>query len=191
MGASHGVGKISNFTLWPSTANFGHFEKQLSAERGVGEGTAEVLENGPRDLTGAWKKNKNYGKVIPGQEGKSGSGRVLPVATMVPLYLDNDKKLGLSGGLPDGSSAGMGVVSRLRPVAWGNASDAPTFKFLEGTGKIKSVGETLRQKLEKFNSDRLSRVGDERVQRSQSTPSARSPRNQKSIDVLKKLIEEQ
>ena len=188
MGASHGVGKVSNFTIWPSTVDFGHFENQLATNRGKGEGTPEMLESGPRDLTGAWGKNKSYGKLLEGHEGKAGSGRVLPVATMLPAYSPTDAGNGMEGALADGTSAGRGITPRLRPVAWGNASDAPTFKFLEGTGKLKAVGEDLRKKLTNFNADRLARVGAERVERAQTTPSTRTPKKQLSMDVLNKLI---
>ena len=188
MGRSHSVGKVSNFTIWPSTADFGHYDNQKSEKRKKGEGTSEMLESGPRDRKGAWKTNPNWGKIIPGQEGKAGSGRVLPVATMLPEYNKDDAKKGMSGSLGDGTPAGIGVTPRLRPVAWGNESDAPTFKFLEGAGKIKSVGEALRQKLVGFNTDRLQRVGNERIERAKTSPSAKpSTKTQISSEILNML----
>lgn len=189
MGKSQSVGKVSNFTIWPSDAGFGHHENQTSGNRGKGEGTTEMLESGPRDRKGSWNSNPNWGELIPGQEGKAGSGRVLPVATMLPEYNKDDAKKGMSGSLGDGTSAGIGVTPRLRPVAWGNESDAPTFKFLEGAGKIKSVGEALRQKLVGFNTDRLQRVGNERIERAKTSPSARpSTKTQVGTEVLNKLL---
>lgn len=194
MGASHGVGKVSNFTIWPSTADFGHFENETGRSRGKGENVKEILENGPRDLKGSEKTNPNYGKLVAGQEGKAGSGRVLPVATMTPEYNNTDEKKGLSGALADGSSAGLGVTTRLRPVAWGNASDSPTFKFLQDTagkamGPVKAVGEALRKRLVDANNERKQRVGVERVQRSQTSTPTRAPsRSQVGTDVLRQLL---
>ena len=189
MGKSHGVGKVSNFTIWPSDARFGHYENQTSGNRGKGEGTTELLESGPRDRKGSYSSNPNWGKIISGQEGKAGSGRVLPVATMLPDHEASDARKGMSGGLADGSSTPVGVTAKLRPVAWGNESDAPTFKFLQGAGKIKSVGEALRQKLVGFNTDRLQRVGNERIERAKTSPSARpSTKTQVGTEVLNKLL---
>jgi len=189
MGASHGVGKVSNFTIWPSTPDFGHFENEVARNRGKGENVKEILENGPRDLTGSEKTNPNYAKVVPGQEGKAGSGRVLPVATMAPMYNATDAQKGMTGGLADGTSAGNGVTARLRPVAWGNESDAPTFSFLKGVGKIKATGEALRQKLAGFEADRQSRVGAEKIERAKSSPSPKAPtKNQVGADIVNRLL---
>ena len=191
MGASHGVGKISNFTIWPSDPVFGHFENQVSKERGRGpknEGVKEVLENGPRDIKNE-KTNPNFDRTMPEDRGKAGSGRVLPVATMVPMYNKDDFSKGMSGGLPDGSSAGTGVTARLRPVAWGNAYDAPTFSFLKGVGKIKATGEALRQKLVGFDTERQSRVGSERIERAKKSPSARgTTKNEQGAEIVKRLL---
>jgi hypothetical protein len=192
MGESHGVGKVSNFTIYPSTATHGFYENQRSKGRmGGDEGTAEMLESGPRNRTEAWSKGGPGTKLIPGQNGKGGSGRVLPVATMVPMYNATDAAKGMSGALPDGTSAGMGVTPRLRPVAWGNVSDAPTFKFLPGQ-KMKAVGEALRQKLTKLNDERKQRVSSEAQEKAKTSPSTRPTKKNKaqdfSVDLLTKLM---
>jgi hypothetical protein len=189
MGPSQNVGKVSNFTIWPDTADFGHHENQLATNRGKGEGTAEMLSSGPRDRNGSYSSNPNWGKVVPGQEGRAGTGRVLPIITMHPEYNKDDAKKGMSGSLGDGTPAGIGVTPRLRPVSWGNESDSPTFKFLQGSGKVKATGEALRQKLVGFNAERQERVGAERVQRAQTSPSPKAPtRSQVGTDVLNKLL---
>ena len=190
MGRSLSVGKISGFTLWPSTKDFGHYENQLASDRGKGEGNSELLESGPRERKGVWGKTPGWGLIIPGQEGKAGSGRVLPVATMLPEYNKDDKAKGMSGALPDGRSAGVGVTARLRPVAWGNESDAPTFKFLGG-GPIRAVGEKLLQKLTALNTERTSRIGKERAERATTSPSGtpRTPKKQQvSQDILNQIL---
>jgi len=186
MGRSHGVGKISNFTIWPSDANFGHFENQVAKERGGNESYAEMLESGPRDITNG---RSNAGAVTT-EFGKAGSGRVLPVASMVPMYEDSDFRKGLQGGLADGSLERAGVTAKLRPVAWGNASDAGTFKPLGG--KIKSVGEALRKKLVELNTERAAGIVAESAERAKAkapgTGGGTSTKNQLTQDALNKIL---
>jgi len=187
MGRSHGVGKISNFTIWPSDANFGHFENQVAKERGGNESYAEMLESGPRDITNG---RSNAGAVTT-EFGKAGSGRVLPVASMVPMYEDSDFRKGLQGGLADGSLERAGVTAKLRPVAWGNASDAGTFKPLGG--KIKSVGEALRKKLVELNTERAAGIVAESAERAKAKApgtggSGTSTKNQLTQDALNKIL---
>jgi hypothetical protein len=180
MGGSHGVGKISNFTIWPSTADFGHSENELAANRGgENEGMEWVLESGPKDLKGSRKTNTNFNK--PLERGKAGSGRVLPVVSMVPTREASDANKGLQGALPDGSLADVGVTAKLRPVAWGNNYSAPTFKFIEGLGKVKSTGGKLYQKLTELNEERKSRIATDRVENSSST-TKRAP-TKKTVDL--------
>ena len=180
MGGSHGVGKISNFTIWPSTADFGHSENELAANRGgANEGMEWVLESGPKDLKGSRKTNPNFNE--PLERGKAGSGRVLPVASMVPMREASDANKGLQGALPDGSLADVGVTAKLRPVAWGNNYSAPTFKFIEGLGKVKSTGGKLYQKLTELNEARKSRIATDRVENS-SSPTKRAP-TKRTVDL--------
>jgi hypothetical protein len=88
---------------------------------------------------------------------------------MVPMREASDANKGLQGALPDGSLADVGVTAKLRPVAWGNNYSAPTFKFIEGLGKVKSTGGKLYQKLTELNEARKSRIATDRVENSSST----------------------